>query len=330
MLKMILSEPVYEGYTNYKKERLFSKDIILKDPSTLKEIQRVKVTYIRQLEREAIMMKLKQNALDHLVEFSYGSFYWHVTSEEIGNLNKPVYDYFCMSEANWLELEDTTIKAIQCLYNYLSNLETIYHLKPIFTSLTSIEEEMSKHAANIENGDIISTFLNFPEEWRELLFYHISNACILRADSGVSKINLENFLGSISRNLSDISGIILVGPTGSGKSVSIKNLVDKENIFLPDISNLNSDCRTEFKFSLSESPFVALDETEYFSTGSIQKFQESAINALRIPIFSAQNKFGDEPKVFKVLGGNESLEVINIEHVLPLFSSSKQLGFPWH
>lgn len=326
---MILSEPVYEGYTNYKKDRLLSKDIILKDPSTLKEIQRVKVTYIRQLEREAIMMKLKQNALDHLVEFSYSSFYWHVTSEEIGNLNKSVYDYFCMNEANWLELEDTTIKAIQCLYNYLSNLQTVYHLKSIFASLASIEEAMTEHVVNIENGDVISTFLNFPKECRELLFYHVSNADILRAGSGVNKINLENFLGFISRNLSDISGIILTGPTGSGKSLSLKNLVDKENIFLPENYNLNPDCRTEFKFSLSESPFVALDETEYFSTDAIQKFQESAINALRIPIFSAQNNLGVEPKIFKVLGGHESLEVINVKHVLPLFSLSSRLGLPF-
>lgn len=80
--------------------------------------------------------------------------------------------------------------------------------------------------------------------------------------------------------------IIIEGSSGSGKSTVIEALVNsKVNIFTCSDSNPYSG---SFDISLSESSYIGLDETEYFSPEQIVKFLLKAESAGKIALISSQ------------------------------------------
>lgn len=80
--------------------------------------------------------------------------------------------------------------------------------------------------------------------------------------------------------------IIIEGCSGSGKSTVIEALVNnKANIFTSSGCNPYSG---SFEISSSESNYIALDETEYFSAEQIVEFLKKAESLDKIALISSQ------------------------------------------
>lgn len=175
-----------DDYTNYRKECLYYRHIIIKDPETLKEIERVKVTFVPHLERQAIDKVLSDrqlgavenaNDVDQL-EFPSIETPKCLSEEEMLKSNMLVYEFYGLSKQDWDALETTADKILSGLEEYLDldKCKSKRHVNlNVFDNFIKMINECIDDITDIKLAENMKRFLEMPVEKQSLVFTNRMN-----------------------------------------------------------------------------------------------------------------------------------------------------------
>lgn len=175
-----------DDYTNYRKECLYYRHILIKDPETLKEIERVKVTFVPHLEQQAIAKVLSDrqlgavenaNDVDQLdfpsIKTSNG-----LSEEEMLKSNMLVYDFYGLSKTDWDALETTADKILSGLDEYLDldKCKSKRHVNlTIFDNFIQMINECIDDISDVKLVGSMKSFLEMPVDKQNLVFANRMN-----------------------------------------------------------------------------------------------------------------------------------------------------------